>query len=204
MKQIIASNPAYVIAILLYLFCANVNAQDSTRRNRNLIFNTKVYNMNGELLTDGYLVQVNDTSVIVSFIPVPYTVSRVNGRHLSHIRYDDINYLKYKRKGSVGRGILIGTITGLITGAIIGLAQGDEEVVDRRWGWGWGPSTVNVRSAGQNAVVYGLGMGVVGAITGAIIGAISNMAKKTITINGSPSALKELNYTLLERVYSTK
>ena len=201
MKQSIASNIKHgSILFLLFFFCFYANAQDSSKKFRNIIFKTRVYNMNEEMIAQGYLVQVNDSNVAISVAPLPYGVSPKSS--LEQYNYHDIKYVEYKRKGSIGRGILIGSITSVLLGTIMGLVEGDTKPPeDNNWGntlaYSLGPVTT-----GEKVVTYGLGLGLMGGLTGAIIGAISNVVTKKFTINGKPSALKELNTTLLERVYS--
>ena len=185
--------------MLLVLFGLNVKAQDTTKKIRNIVFKTTVYNMDEKMIAKGYLVQVNDSNLAISVAPLPYGASPNSS--LEKFNYRDIKYVEYKRKGGIGRGILIGSITGVFLGAIMGLVEGDTKPVDNNWGRNivisFGPV-----STGEKVATYGFGLGLLGAVTGAIIGAISNVASKKFTINGKPSALKELNYTLLERVYS--
>jgi hypothetical protein len=104
--------------------------------------------------------------------------------------------LVYKRKGSVGRGLLIGFVSGAILGGLIGLASGNDE---EEFSWDDFPYYFEPRTAGEKAVSTGAALGILGGIIGGVVGAL---AKKSFTINRSPSAMKELNTTLLERVYS--
>ena len=152
------------------------------------------------MIAQGYLVQVNDSNVAVSIAPLPYGVSTKSS--LEQYNYNDIKYVEYKRKGSIGRGILIGSLSGVLLGTIMGLVEGDTKPPENNnlgytLAYSFGPV-----STGEKVATYGLGLGLIGGLTGALIGAISNAVSKKFTINGKPSALKELNTTLLERVYS--
>ena len=195
MKKSIASNlKHFAILSLVILFCLHGNAQDSTKRFRNMVFKTTVYNMDEKMIGNGYLVQVNDSNVVLSYSPYPFSFSFGNQVPLNQINYNEIEYIQYKRKGSVGRGIVAGILGGAALGAIVGLASGDDKVEEGVW-----LSGLFAMSAGEKAASYGVVFGLLGGITGAIIGAV---ASKKFIINGKPSALKELNTSLLERVYS--
>ena len=179
MKKIIA-------AILSFLFFTNVHSQDTSGKYKPLVFSANVYNDKGKVYKN-FLVQVNDSNVLMSENPYPY--SKVpDGGSMKLITYNEIDHIKIKRKGAVGRGILAGGLTGFGVGVIIGFIEGDDE-----------PDTWFSYSAGEKAILYGTGLGITGGIIGAVIGAL---ATKKFIIKGSPSALKELNITLLERVYA--
>ena len=170
-------------------------AQDSSKRFRKMVFEAKVYNADNKMITEDYLLQVNDSSILLGNKPDHFSLSPYSSNPVTLINYNDIGLIKIKRKGSVGRGALIGAVAGIVVGALAGLASGDDDPEIN--------SPVDIfyppMTAGQKALAAGAMCGLLGGVTGAIIGAV---AKKTFTINRNPSALKELNTTLLERVYS--
>jgi hypothetical protein len=175
-----------IVLILSIFFFTNVYSQDTSGKLRPLIFKADVYNDKG-IAYSNYLVQVNDSNVLMSLVPLAYTKLPADLNSLKLITYNEIDHIKIKRKGAVGRGALTGGLIGLGTGLIIGLVEGDDE-----------PDTWFSYTAGEKAVMYGAALGIAGGLIGAVIGAI---ATKKFIIKGSPSALKELNITLLERVY---
>ncbi len=71
----------------------------------------------------------------------------------------DIQQLKFRRKGSVGKGIFIGAISGMGVGAIIGYLSGDD------------PAGTWIRfTAGDKALALGGFLTIPGMIAGGIIG----------------------------------
>jgi hypothetical protein len=66
------------------------------------------------------------------------------------------------RAKGVGRGLGIGLMVGVASGALIGVASGDDE-----------GGFINF-SAGDKAAICGIGLGVVGALGGAVVGAMGS------------------------------
>ena len=177
----------FIITILTFLFFTNAFSQDTSGKFRSRIFRAEVYNDKG-MVYENFLVQVNDSNVLLSADPHPYNRLPADFSSLKLITYNEIDHINIRRKGSVGRGALTGGLIGLGVGVIIGLVEGSDE-----------PDTWFAYTAGEKSAMYGAALGLTGGIIGAIIGAF---AKKKFIIKGSPSALKEMNYTLLERIYS--
>lgn len=176
-----------IVVILAFFFFTNVYSQDTSGKFRTRIFIADIYNDKG-IAYSNYLAQVNDSNVIMSLVPVAYTKVPADVSSLKLITYNEIDHIKIKRKGAVGRGALTGGLIGLGTGLLIGLVEGDDD-----------PNSWFSYTAGEKAFIYGASLGIAGGIIGAVVGAV---ATKKFIIKGSPSALKELNTTLLERVYS--
>lgn len=113
----------------------------------------------------------------------------------------DIQQLRVRRKGRVGRGILIGAAAGVVSGVIIGLASGDDPDCDYNPNALFLPGQFLVAAfcegtsmtAGQKAVLAGTGLGLAGGLVGGILGSI----KIKIPINGSQSIF-EANRPRLE------
>jgi hypothetical protein len=114
----------------------------------------------------------------------------------------EIQQLRLRRKGRVGRGILTGATAGVVSGVIIGLASGDDPDCD------YNPNTLYLpgqflvaafcegtsMTAGQKAVLAGAGLGLAGGLVGGILGSI----KIKIPINGSQNIF-EANQARLKR-----
>lgn len=79
-----------------------------------------------------------------------------------------IEVIKLRRKGSVGRGVWIGALSGATAGAVTGYASGDDEP-------GWFSATAEEKA---------LGHGLLLAFPGAGVGAIFGSGKTTFLING--------------------
>ena len=185
-----------ILIFLLVQISPQVLAQDSSKRIRKMVFEAKVYNADNKLITENYLLQVNDSGILLGNNPDHFSFAPYSSNPVTLVNYKDIGLVKIRRKGSIGRGALIGAVTGIVVGALGGLISGDD---DEEFNF---PRNLIYpqQTAGQKAVSYGIMFGLLGGVTGFIVGAL---AKKTFTINRNPSALKELNTTLLERIYNT-
>lgn len=178
---------------MLTLVFISVSGQDSTQKFRKMVFKARVL-AHDQLIAKGFLLQINDSNVALSQAPRPFILGADYRDSLQKIHYSEIDCIELKRKGSVGKGILIGTIAGATAGVLIGYASGDDDGFDEN-----GNMMVFPMSAGDKAMVAGGVLGILGGLLGAVIGAVSN---KRIYINRSTSGLKELNHTVLERIYS--
>ena len=178
---------------MLILVIAVAHGQDSTKKFRKMVFKARVL-AHDQLIAKGFLLQINDSSVALSQAPQPFMSGADYRDSPQKIHYSEIDCIELKRKGSVGKGILIGTIAGAAVGVLIGYASGDDDGFDEN-----GNMILNSMNAGDKARVTGGVLGILGGLIGAVIGAVSN---KRIYINRSTSGLKELNHTVLERIYS--
>ena len=112
----------------------------------------------------GWLYAIEDSSILLS---KQFNVHDkiIELSDFSNIYYHDIYKIRTRRKGKLGRSILIGTLTGFTIGLVYALAVGEDY------------------NAGTNAmiVIAGGTFAIVGAGIGAIIGSV----KVKIPINGS-------------------
>lgn len=105
------------------------------------------------------------------------------GEDLNETRIDPktIKTISFRRKGSVGKGVWIGALSGAVVGGIAGYASGDDEP-------GWFSSTAEEKAVG-NAIFF--------AFPGAGIGALFGTKRTIYDINGDYQAylalLDELN-----------
>ena len=97
----------------------------------------------------GYLTNLNESSITI--LPYP-----------ENIRVTDIKLLKFRTKGRVAKGLLIGALSGFALGGLIGLAQGDEYCRPSSW-------CIFTLSAEDKAILLGAPMSVVGLTIGGII-----------------------------------
>ncbi len=107
----------------------------------------------------GYLSEVGDSLIIIS--------DGLNYERQT-IDINNIKKIKFRKKGSVGRGMLIGALMGVFTGGISGYADGDDKK-------GF------FRSREDKALMSGVALMVPGAIIGGIIGSV----KIKIPFNGN-------------------
>jgi hypothetical protein len=196
-----------MLSLLLCMLFLQGHAQDSMPK-RLLKYKISVIEWNGAKQT-GYLGYINDSILYVSTTQVAVNQP---AQHISQRRaldFSQIRWVHLKRKGSVGRGILIGAISGLAAGAIAGLISGDDPSCQRSYasdpnqynifsGFSYSMCTAFSISAGEKAVIGGtLGM-ISGGLIGGIIGAV---ARKKFIINGSKEKFNAMQLTVLERVY---
>lgn len=122
----------------------------------------RVYNLEGDKMNKGEVLAVNDTTLVLQ---------RKNGAVNIDIR--TIGLIKTKR--SEGNNVLLGSLIGFTLGAIIGVASADPDA----W-FGY--------SASEGAT----GIGLVGAVLGTGIGAVTIPFKnsKSYIINGDISKWK--------------
>ena len=118
----------------------------------------------------GYLTGLEDSLITVSKHLNKLELTRNN----QSINIQNIETIKFRRKGRIGRGILVGALTGFTIGGILGLSSED----DRR-------GIVSFTKE-QKALMGGVVLSVPGAIIGAIIGSL----KVKIPINGNRTTFK--------------
>ena len=189
-----------VFAILLCVFYY-LSAQDNIINpglnvdiGKRIIYNTKISLINGKHLMKGVLNAVNDSSVLVSnsLVKKDYSTGKFE---LTKISFNNIDLIKIHSKNSVGRGILIGTLTGFATGWMIGRMSGDDPPP--------APGTITIMwlSVGDKAKMDGSLL----AVTGALIGGLIGIIQHEIPINGSfekfnrnKSRLKKYTFRYME------
>lgn len=198
-----------MLSLLFWLFFLQVHAQDSIPK-RLLKFKISVTGM--RTIQNGYLGLINDSTLYVSNTQVAINQPAQDVSRWTAIDYNQIRWVHLKRKGSVGRGILIGAISGLAAGAIAGLVSGDDPPCQQNYssysyysplnnvfaGLSYSMCSAFRISAGEKALIGGtMGM-VTGGLIGGILGAV---ARKKFTINGSKEKFNAMQLTVLERVY---
>lgn len=123
----------------------------------------------------GILYEIKDTSILVSSSAViwDYSGDRFGVKTLPVY---NIEIIKTRRKNSIGKGVAIGTLSGIVVGGLIGLISGDDPPCPS----GSGMSCWSLDAKG-NAVLAGIPLAICGAGVGALIGSV----KLEIPINGS-------------------
>ena len=174
------------MVLLLLNFIFHSHAQDSSAKYKPRIFRAYVYG-NDSIYSRDFIAYAKDSSIAISKLPLPFNKAPAQDANVSLIPYSSIDYIKIQRKGSVGRGIVTGVLSGFFAGILIGLAEGGDD-----------PDSWFAYSAGEKAIMYGATAGIAGGIIGAIIGGV---ARKKFIINKTPSKLQEMNRRLLEKVY---
>lgn len=157
---------------LLLLFSSSLQSQNSN----NKAHKVWISNVNNSKIIKGTLNEVNNESLIIM------------DKHSKEITIDvsKINIIKIRRIGKIGKGILIGSLTGLATGGIIGIISGDDPDKTVDAGWPIGTYTVEGQKKGEKALIYGVLLGLAGGGTGALIAS----KREKIIINGSIESYK--------------
>lgn len=138
----------------------------------------------GKKLYTAFLVNVTDTNVLTYSEPVKFS-AQIPVSQTTNFSYSSIKTIHVWRRGSVGRGMLWGSLSGALIGVAAGLIEGDDPVSS--W-FGF--------SATEKAAIYGVSLASVGALTGAIVGAV---AKKKFIIHGRKENLKALQQYILNK-----
>lgn len=169
--------PIFVMSLWVICFAQfTLLAQQSTKKPS--IYKAWAGNIDRKVV--GALYEVTDSSLKIS-----------NSMNLAHYETGEFKYvdvyardietIKLRRKGRIGRGILIGAISGFFTGAIIGLIAGDDDC-ESEVGLASFFCHAFATTAEQKALSTGAFLGVTGGLVGAVVGSI----KIKIPINGTP------------------
>ena len=155
---------ALISISLVCLSFLSLHSQTPTKGQRGS-YKVWVTKMDKSSKAKGYITQIGDSSMIVTNLFT--SDSKI-------INVNVMDEIKFKRKGSFGRGILYGALAGLTTGAIIGFASGDDS-----------NCFLLCFSAEAKALFLGSALALPGAVIDGIIG--HNMRIK-IPIKGSQKA----------------
>jgi len=160
--------------LMIALAVGGLSAQDTTKKTK--IYRTWISTNSEPFKVKGSLYKVNDSSVFVSnslrLLDYP-----ANRDQLVELHLENINTIKIRRMNNIGKGALIGAISGFVVGGLIGYASGDDPPCTPPPG-AWFCWTT---TAEEKAVNLGVPLSIVGAGLGALIGS----AKIVIPINGN-------------------
>ncbi len=130
----------------------------------------------------GYLYSTYDAG----FMLLPYHAEAEGKQGNIKVPYFDVVQLKIRRKGSVGKGLLIGAVAGCAAGILVGLAT-----YQKSDGWDLGPG-VNAIAGAFFGTPVGLG-----------VGAAIGSSKRIIPISSDPNHYIENGQLLREYVITT-
>jgi hypothetical protein len=133
----------------------------------------------------GILYQSKESSILI--VPMVKNRQLISDKYIVDFQISNIETIKLRRHNKIGKGILVGAITGLVAGGLIGLIDGDDP-----------PGTWFALRAEEKAIIAGVPLAVCGAGIGAIIGSV----KIKIPINGSSEKYRKNKSSL--RRYSVK
>lgn len=169
-----------VIALIVLCSLNSLNAQDTIQKIK--IYRTWVSLNSEPFKIKGVLYEIKDSSILVSSSVVIQDYS-TDKFEIVKLHINNINTIKTRRNNNIGRGILIGALTGFAVGGLTGLVSGDDPP-DSFWPW----------TAGEKAIIIGSSLAVCGAGIGGGIGLI----KVRIPINGSINSYNRNKNKLVE------
>ena len=137
----------------------------------------------------GYLAALPDSGIMMLPSEAVFD-QKLTSSSLNTIPYQNIQEVILRRKGSVGKGIAIGSISGFFVGAVIGAAMYQSK-----------PGTVYGFDVGVEGEAIGIGF--LGAVGGAVVGGIiGSAAKKTFIIGGNRDKFHRMKKNVLDMTYS--
>ena len=138
----------------------------------------------------GYLAAMADSGIVMLKSPVVFD-QQLSTSTSNLIPYQNITQVTVKRKGSVGRGILIGSLSGMFLGGVIGyISYKPVNCEGSLICWDFGPGTDAAAGAS------------IGTLAGAAIGGIiGSLARKTWTIGGKKDRFYDMKSSVMDMTY---
>ena len=143
----------------------------------------------------GYLASLADSGIVMLKSPVVFdhNIASTN-TNTNTIPYQNLSEVTIKRKGSVGRGILIGSLSGMIVGGIAGyISYKPVNCKDAFICFDFGPGYDAAAGASIGTLA--------GAVIGGLVGAI---AKKTFVIGGNRDKFNRMKESVIDMAYKNK
>jgi hypothetical protein len=186
LKSSIMKQVSLLLCLLVLLTCAYAQEARVPRR-----VTLKVSVMDSiQRVGFGYLAALADSGIVMVKAPIVFDHTLASS-NANTINYQNISQVTIKRKGSVGRGILIGALGGMLVGGIAGyISYKPVDCKDAIFCFDFGPGA----DAAAGASVGLLGGGIIGGIIGAL-------AKKTFIIGGKKNKFDEMKVNVLDMAY---
>jgi hypothetical protein len=174
--------------VALVLLAGNIYSQQERKPRRMTLKLTVMDSL--QRVDYGYLAAMADSGIVMLKSPVVFDQELSNSSS-NLIPYQNISQVTIKRKGSVGRGILIGSLSGMFVGGVIGyISYKPVNCEGAILCFDFGPGTDAAAGAS------------VGTLAGAAIGAIvGSLAKKTWTIGGKKNQFNAMKTNVLDMTY---
>ena len=154
---------------LMFLFSSfNSQSQDTATLIPPHTYKVVLQTKEGKTI-NGNLQQINSSAILMN---------------MNTYNFENINTVKIYRKGSVGRGLLIGFLSGAVIGIATGLISGDDD-----------PNQWFSMTAGEKAFGGAVIFGAAGSAAGAIIGLIH----KQFTINGKKERYQQMRGSMARK-----
>ncbi len=158
----------FSISIVFIISSFNSYSQDTATLIPPHVYKIILQTTEGKTL-NGNLEQINSSAILMN---------------MNTYNFENINTVKIYRKGSVGRGLLIGFLSGALTGIAYGIISGDDD-----------PNQWFAMTAGEKAFGGAVVFGAAGSLTGLIIGLIH----KQFTINGKKEKYQQMRGSLARK-----
>ena len=178
-----------LIVCLATIFVSQAQQDSTVSFSKMKKYNVRIRTMDDKTI-GGRFTAINDSEVVL--------MRSANGSYV--IPAENIKSFTMKRKNSGLRGALIGFGVGALTGVIIGLASGDDPLMEPSpYDFGITAAINNAfaMTAQEKAVMNGIGLGATGAIVGAIIGAV---AHKKFIIGGKKHKYVDMQSRLMMKL----
>ena len=170
----------FSVAVLFIIFSfSNTQAQDFGKKSNK--YRVWITLADEPFEVDGILYELKDSSLLVSNYKT-YSDFIIDNNPTLELKISNIELIETRKRNRVGKGIIIGAVSGFAVGGLIGLARGDDAE----------------NSAGQKAVIGGVSLAIPGALVGMLVGAV----KVVIPIEGSLIKYKDQRQKLQK--YSTR
>jgi hypothetical protein len=158
------------------------------------IFNTLLYG-SGKQVVRTYLVKIEDSFIVISQNPAVFNMPLDVNQQTSKVYLPDLQSINIAKQGRVGKGALVGFITGVGVGMIAGAATAGPYKTELP-----GPIVLYGNLPIGEAMSRGA---LVGCITGLLIGMlVGGLSSHTYKIKGQKQKLQEMNKSLLEKMYT--
>jgi hypothetical protein len=177
------------LLIVLCMTSRVLQAQELVQK-KYIIYNTRIQDSTGHF-HKGFIATIDDTAVFMSESKFALTFEHLDLTHLQKFGYADISTLSLRGSGKIGRGALIGGITGFLVGAIGGVISVQGTAPKGSIGYAPQPTP------GEAALI----VGVAGAGLGSLIGMICARSWKTFKIHGKKTNLDNMRETMISRLY---
>jgi hypothetical protein len=149
---------------------------------------------NGETWNYGFLSVIDDSSVQLSTKRVAFSNLSLGNPYFKKYNYADIDKMKIRKHGSIGRGIVFGALIGVGVGAIVGLATYKKPAPSNGW----------FTSIDFGPGVSALGGAIFGILPGTIIGGIIGSKKRKFIVNRNRGKFMDMKSVILEMAITGK
>lgn len=155
------------IFVLLICCCQYLFAQQQDLKKQLKGAGLKVYTMQvyvepDVFFTEGFLHELRDSSILISHYLDPSS----DLKSIQEVFIEDIHLLKFKRKGQIREGTIVGGLAAILIGTVGGFSRGDDPPCSTFL------CGINSQTAPQKAVGWATTLLVPGMLVGALLGGI--------------------------------